>query len=96
MSEKKKQKKGQLEQLSDALTQVDEVVKKGQKIAKGIRSLIQEIKGNPNLKDIRIIMLTAKGQEADGERSSSCGADEFMSKPFSLAKIVERVKELLK
>ncbi len=55
----------------------------------------QEVKSNPGLSDIHIIMLTAKGQEADRERGLNSGADEFMTKPFSPRGVVERVKELL-
>jgi Flp pilus assembly protein TadB len=42
---KKRQKKNQLEQLTEALGQVNNIVKEGQKIAKGVRTLIKEIKG---------------------------------------------------
>ena len=55
----------------------------------------QEVKSNSSLSDIHIIMLTAKGQEADKERGLNAGADEFMTKPFSPMVVVDRVKELL-
>ena len=55
----------------------------------------QEVKGDPDLSDIYIIMLTAKGQEADRDEGLNMGADEFMTKPFSPMKIVERVREIL-
>ena len=55
----------------------------------------QEIKDDPGLSDIYIIMLTAKGQEKDREKGLSLGADEFITKPFSLTDIVEKVRELL-
>ena len=55
----------------------------------------QEVKKDSSLSDIHIIMLTAKGQEADREKGLSAGADEFMPKPFSLMVVVNRVKELL-
>ena len=53
-----------------------------------------EIKGDPELSDIYVIMLTAKGQERDREKGLEMGADEFISKPFSPKAIVERTKEL--
>ena len=55
----------------------------------------QEVKKDPGLGDVYIIMLTAKGQEADREKGLSAGADEFMSKPFSPMGVVEKVRELL-
>ncbi len=55
-----------------------------------------EIKGNPELSDIYIIMLTAKGQERDREKGLEMGADEFISKPFSPKAIVERTRELFR
>jgi len=56
----------------------------------------KEVKGNSSLSDIHIIMLTAKGQEADREKGLNAGADEFMAKPFSPKMVVEKVKELLR
>lgn len=45
------------------------------------------------VKDVYIILLTAKGQEADKEKGFECGADEYMTKPFDpdciLAKAVK-------
>ena len=55
-----------------------------------------EIKGDTELSDIYIIMLTAKGQERDREKGLEMGADEFISKPFSPKAIVERTAELLR
>ena len=55
----------------------------------------QEIKDDPNLSDIHIIMLTAKGQDADREKGLSVGAEEFMTKPFSPIQVIGRVRELL-
>jgi DNA-binding response OmpR family regulator len=55
----------------------------------------QEVKKDPGLGDVYIIMLTAKGQEADREKGLGAGADEFMSKPFSPMGVVEKVRELL-
>ena len=55
----------------------------------------QEVKKDSGLRDVRVIMLTAKGQEADREEGLNVGADEFMTKPFSPMGIVEKVKELL-
>ncbi|OGO21922.1 MAG: two-component system response regulator [Chloroflexi bacterium RBG_16_50_9] len=53
------------------------------------------LKSDSSLSDIHVIMLSAKGQEADKEKALNLGADEFMAKPFSPKGVVERVKELL-
>ena len=55
----------------------------------------KEVKSNSTLSDIHVIMLTAKGQEADREKGFDSGADEFMTKPFSLKTVVDRAKEIL-
>jgi DNA-binding response OmpR family regulator len=53
------------------------------------------VKGDPDLRDTHVILLTAKGQESARERGLSAGADEYMTKPFSPSKLVERVQEIL-
>jgi DNA-binding response OmpR family regulator len=47
------------------------------------------------LSDLYIIMITAKGQEADRLHSLESGANEYITKPFSPRKVVERVHALL-
>ena len=56
----------------------------------------QDIREDPQLKSMHIIMLTAKGQEVDREKGMAMGADEFITKPFSPGLIVERVNAALK
>ncbi len=56
----------------------------------------QEIREDPKLRDMHIIMLTAKGQAVDREKGMSFGADDFITKPFSPAFIVEKVNGILK
>ncbi len=55
----------------------------------------QEVKSDPNLQDIQVLMLTAKGQKGDREAALSQGADEYISKPFSPIQVLGRVRELL-
>lgn len=53
------------------------------------------IKSDPLLRNIYIIMLTAKGQVAEQERGKEVGADEYIVKPFSPMEILSKVKKIL-
>jgi len=53
------------------------------------------VKGDPELRDTHVILLTAKGQEAARQRGKRAGADEYLTKPFSPSAIVERVRSAL-
>lgn len=57
----------------------------------------QIIREDPDqeLAKTRIILLTAKGQDADRELGSQAGADDYMTKPFSPTRILQRAKEIL-
>jgi len=57
--------------------------------------LCQMIRANPDWKDVRIIMLTAKGRDVEKEKGMALGADEYVTKPFSTRELVERVKSHL-
>lgn len=57
--------------------------------------VLQEVKGDEELKDTYILMLTARGQESDRVKGLSLGVNEYMTKPFSPLKVVERVREVL-
>jgi DNA-binding response OmpR family regulator len=46
--------------------------------------------------DLPIIMLTAKGQEEDIIRGLELGADDYVTKPFSIRELLARVKALLR
>ena len=53
------------------------------------------IKNTPGLKDIYIIMLSAKGWETDKAMGLSLGANEFIAKPYSPREIVSNVKKAI-
>jgi DNA-binding response OmpR family regulator len=53
------------------------------------------VKSDPDLKHTQIILLTAKGQDADRATGVDAGADAYMTKPFSPTKILERAKLVL-
>ncbi|HFE53339.1 MAG TPA: response regulator [Bacteroidetes bacterium] len=54
-----------------------------------------EIRNHPELQNVPIILITAKGQKADLERGLEAGANEYMTKPFSPTQVVARVKQVL-
>lgn len=50
------------------------------------------IRSKPDIKNIPIIMLTAKSQEEDKIKGLSAGADDYVTKPFSIPELMARVK----
>ena len=55
----------------------------------------EEIKRDPELKDIYIIMLTAKGQTADRVRGEEVKANEYITKPFNPDEILQKASNIL-
>jgi DNA-binding response OmpR family regulator len=55
----------------------------------------EHIKQDPELKDIYVIMLTAKGQATDKVRGQEVQANEYMTKPFDPDMILQRASEIL-
>lgn len=53
------------------------------------------VRKDPAYADMCIVMLTAKGREADVAKGLALGADAYIPKPFSTRDLVARVKELL-
>ena len=58
--------------------------------------ICKQIKKDPKLKSIPVIMLTAKSEEADKIRGFETGADDYVTKPFSTKELILRVHALLK
>ena len=54
----------------------------------------REIRADKHLKDVILIILTARGQDSDIEKGLAAGADDYVMKPFDPPKVVERVKEI--
>jgi two-component system alkaline phosphatase synthesis response regulator PhoP len=55
----------------------------------------KSIREDPNLSDVKVILLTAKGQEADRERGVEVGATRYMTKPFDPDELLEIAREML-
>lgn len=56
----------------------------------------KQIKNNGSTKGIPIIMLTAKGEEGDIIKGLEVGADDYITKPFSLKVLMARIKTALR
>ncbi|HTY08556.1 MAG TPA: response regulator [Candidatus Edwardsbacteria bacterium] len=55
----------------------------------------KKIKGDPELKDTRIILLTAKTKAADIQLGLAAGAESYFTKPFKIAELLAKIKELI-
>lgn len=53
------------------------------------------LKEDPDTMDIYVIMLTAKGQQADKERGLALGADDYIVKPFSPTELMDKIDGIL-
>jgi DNA-binding response OmpR family regulator len=56
----------------------------------------RQIRSDPRLKNIRVLMLTAKGEETDEVIGFHMGADDYVAKPFRPRPLIERAKALLR
>ncbi len=56
----------------------------------------ERLKKNPDTRDIPIVMLTAKGEEADIVKGLEKGADDYVTKPFSPRVLLARIKAVLR
>lgn len=57
--------------------------------------ILEEIREDGDLKDLPVLMLTAKGQRKDREAAETAGASLFMTKPFDNNELLKNVKKLL-
>lgn len=56
----------------------------------------RKLKTDPKTKHIPVILLTAKGREVDRKLGNEAGADDYMVKPFSPGRLIERVEAMIK
>ena len=56
----------------------------------------QKVRERPDLADVRIVMLSAKGSEAEVSKGLSLGADLYITKPFSTQELVAAIDRLFK
>lgn len=57
--------------------------------------ICKQIKTDPRLSDIHVIILSAKSQLNEISKGIELGADEYMTKPFDPAVVLERAKKVV-
>lgn len=56
--------------------------------------IVADMRADPDLKDVPVLMLTARGQDRDREAASKAGATRFIAKPFANGDVLACVREL--
>ena len=59
-------------------------------------SILKRLRQNPHYQALPIIMLTAKSSEIDKVKGLDLGADDYLTKPFSVMELIARIKALLR
>jgi DNA-binding response OmpR family regulator len=57
--------------------------------------VVQALRADANLRDVKVILLSARVQETDKERGLDAGADVYLIKPFRFEDLEETVAQLL-
>lgn len=58
-------------------------------------AVLEAVRADPGLAATRILMLTAKGREAEQKKGLTLGADAYLSKPFSTHELVAKARSLI-
>jgi len=58
--------------------------------------ICRRIRARPATRDLPVIMITARGEEEDRVRGLNTGADDYMTKPVSMAELTARIKAVLR
>jgi DNA-binding response OmpR family regulator len=57
--------------------------------------VLAAVRADPALRGMKVILLSARVQEADVHEGLDAGADAYLAKPFKAPELLERVNELL-
>ena len=57
--------------------------------------VLEALRGDAALRDLKVILLSARVQEGDVARGMEAGADAYLAKPFKAQELVAKVQELL-
>ena len=60
-----------------------------------VEGLLDRMRGLEHRRGVPVVILTAKGQDADRDEAFNLGADDFVTKPFSPKKLLARIDEIL-
>jgi len=63
-------------------------------VATGLE-VLASIRSTEHRRGVPVIILTAKGQDADRHAAFDLGADDFITKPFSPKKLLARIEQIL-
>ncbi|MEL6915532.1 MAG: response regulator [Pseudomonadota bacterium] len=56
--------------------------------------ILRDLREQPSTAKLPVLMLTARGQAKDRERAEEAGVSDYMTKPFSNAEVLKRVRSL--
>ncbi|MDO1558923.1 phosphate regulon transcriptional regulator PhoB [Brevundimonas sp. 2R-24] len=56
----------------------------------------RRLRGQADTRNLPIVMLTARGEESDRIRGLDTGADDYLTKPFSMAELIARIRAVLR
>ena len=57
--------------------------------------IIEEMRADPALRDVRVLMMTARGSVTERKKGLALGADGFLAKPFELSELRSELARLL-
>ncbi|RJL00706.1 response regulator transcription factor [Paracoccus siganidrum] len=57
--------------------------------------IVQDVRADPALKDVRVLMMTARGSAVERRKAVALGADGFIAKPFVLSELRTELARLL-
>jgi two-component system, OmpR family, alkaline phosphatase synthesis response regulator PhoP len=63
--------------------------------AKSGYEVCQRLKSDPATRDIKIVIVSAKGRDVEVAKALELGADAYIAKPFSTRELVAKVREML-
>lgn len=58
-------------------------------------AVCEAVRSDPEVRDTRILMLTAKGRETDIARGTGAGVDAYVTKPFSTRDLIVQIRDML-